>query len=107
MKPIKCGKCTTCCQWGNDTAIRPKLTPSEQMLLKGEAIQVVNGTQVNLETVLAAKANGDCVYLMNGGCSIYERRPEQCRTFDCRNLFRGMSDKTFIKVIMKGKDKCR
>lgn len=33
---------------------------------------------------LLKKADGGCVYLVDGGCGIYDRRPEVCRGFDCR-----------------------
>lgn len=33
---------------------------------------------------LKVTAEGDCVYLGEGGCTIYERRPWLCRIFDCR-----------------------
>lgn len=29
------------------------------------------------------KPNGECIYLDAHGCSIYEKRPTLCRTFDC------------------------
>lgn len=31
---------------------------------------------------------GDCIYLTPDGCSIWERAPWTCRTFDCRDLSR-------------------
>ena len=34
---------------------------------------------------LAAQANGDCTYLdAEAGCTIHDRRPMICRSFDCR-----------------------
>lgn len=34
---------------------------------------------------VAAQPNGDCHYLdPKAGCTIYERRPAMCRSFDCR-----------------------
>ena len=36
-------------------------------------------------TYLATRDNGDCVYLCSGGCSIYETRPNICRSYDCRD----------------------
>lgn len=37
--------------------------------------------QVGLAYSLIEKPNKDCVFLENGGCSIYEVRPTQCRTY--------------------------
>jgi hypothetical protein len=43
---------------------------------------------------LAKKADGSCVYLIDGKCSIYGNRPGSCRTYDCRasGLLLGWSD---------------
>jgi Fe-S-cluster containining protein len=40
--------------------------------------------------VLKSKPDGSCVYLGDQGCSIYERRPQMCRAFDCRLMVKGM-----------------
>lgn len=37
--------------------------------------------------VLAADERGRCVYLGERGCTIYERRPYLCRSFDCRKHY--------------------
>lgn len=36
---------------------------------------------------LAADENGHCVYLGPSGCTIYDRRPLLCRSFDCRKHY--------------------
>lgn len=36
--------------------------------------------------MLAHKPNGDCIYLGESGCTIYDRRPTICREMDCRLL---------------------
>lgn len=36
---------------------------------------------------LEIKNNGSCVYLGKSGCTIHNRRPIVCRTFDCRLLY--------------------
>jgi Fe-S-cluster containining protein len=36
--------------------------------------------------MLAHKANGDCIYLEEKGCSIHGRAPYMCRTMDCRTI---------------------
>jgi Fe-S-cluster containining protein len=36
---------------------------------------------------LATEANGHCVYLGTSGCTIYDRRPLLCRSFDCRKHY--------------------
>jgi hypothetical protein len=37
--------------------------------------------------LLATEANGHCVYLGATGCTIYDRRPFLCRSFDCREHY--------------------
>jgi Fe-S-cluster containining protein len=36
------------------------------------------------ELVLQRRSDGACVHLGERGCTVYERRPAVCRTFDCR-----------------------
>ena len=40
---------------------------------------------------LKRRENGDCVYLSESSCTIYERRPSACRAFDCREIFLGQT----------------
>jgi Fe-S-cluster containining protein len=37
--------------------------------------------------LLATTATGQCVYLGASGCTIYDRRPLLCRSFDCRKHY--------------------
>ncbi len=37
---------------------------------------------------LLQKANGECVYLSADGCTIHNRAPQICRSFDCAALYR-------------------
>ena len=37
--------------------------------------------------LLATETNGQCVYLGAAGCTIYDRRPLLCRSFDCRKHY--------------------
>lgn len=45
-------------------------------------------TETGIEdvTVLKHRDDGSCIYLKNGRCSIYERRPYYCRVYDCRPM---------------------
>lgn len=38
--------------------------------------------------ILDRLPNGNCFYLGDGGCTIWDRTPYQCRMFDCREYFR-------------------
>jgi len=94
MKELDCGGCTACCEWGDDTAIRPVLSQYEQSVLRHTIVKGV--------ARLEANEHGNCVYLGNKGCTIYDHRPDQCKFFDCRHLYNNMKDKTFIRVILRG-----
>ena len=37
--------------------------------------------------LLATGSHGECTYLGASGCTIYERRPLLCRSFDCRKHY--------------------
>jgi uncharacterized protein len=41
--------------------------------------------------VLKHKDDGDCVYLGADGCTIHDRAPAVCRSFDCRAYFLSMN----------------
>lgn len=107
MSELVCGDCTVCCQWGGDDLIRPELDAGEALLLKGEQVTRIDGTQVNTVTVLAMNEVGACVYLGDEGCTIYKDRPFICQIFDCRESYRGLKDKAFVKVLVKGRDMCK
>ena len=67
---VPCGTCRACCKgpWF------VKLMPWEKE--KHGGVDVV-----------PKKENGDCVYLADEGCSLFDKpeRPHVCRLFDCRN----------------------
>lgn len=49
--------------------------------------------------ILKHKPNGECVYLDDKGCTIWEQRPAVCRTFDCRALVRKLGPgRTYLAV---------
>ncbi len=48
---------------------------------------VTDRTSGNAVFLLATEANGQCVYLGDSGCTIYDRRPLLCRSFDCREHY--------------------
>jgi Fe-S-cluster containining protein len=105
MSELVCGECTICCQWGGDELIRPELSSEEALLLKGEVVTRIEGTQVNSVTVLAMKENGDCIYLEDKGCTVYKDRPFICRIFDCRESYEGLKDRSFVRVLFQGRVK--
>ena len=100
---ISCDGCTLCCR-GADVQV-----------LLGDGItdlEVVLHPTVPGAFSLASKPGGECIYLGEGGCTIYERRPSTCRRFDCRVVTQKMSkrvarEKNLLEIWMKGKERLR
>ena len=78
---IPCGSCHLCCR--GDLIL---LMPDE-----GDVIESYQCDVMELPSgpvaVVKKGADGNCIYLGPDGCSIYDRAPVICRTFDCRRLF--------------------
>jgi Fe-S-cluster containining protein len=47
--------------------------------------------QIGQHRVLKTKPNGECTHLSEDGCTIYDRRPSVCRTYDCRKHFNSLA----------------
>lgn len=54
-------------------------------LSKKEA-QEIPHTLVDGHAAIIPDENGVCPFLVDNACSIYEKRPQSCRQFDCRDL---------------------
>lgn len=72
---VPCNGCTLCCR---HDAVR-LLPGDDPKQYKTEQHDHFPG-----QLMLAHKPNGDCIYLGEHGCTIYERRPRMCREMDCR-----------------------
>lgn len=82
LPPLNCAGCRKCCQGGNAATLRPE---------RGDDVtRYVTRRGSDGERVLKTRKNGDCIYLGSTGCSIYARRPYECRTLDCRTYFLGL-----------------
>ena len=74
---LKCEGCTQCCR-GPDRLL--PIDPSQAEMYEVQMVRFGTGYL----TVLAMKENSDCIYLQENGCSIWHRRPIECRQYDCR-----------------------
>lgn len=97
-----CNGCTLCCQ--NDAVRLYHFEDASQW--KTEPHPWFIG-----HLMLAHKANGDCYYLEENGCSIQETKPYMCRTGDCRlvalkipGFFARESDRVNLAVWRKGRE---
>lgn len=81
---VPCNGCTECCR---SRQLLP-LHPEQGDDVQSYRFQILKDRMSAKPVfVLAADENGRCVYLGDAGCTIYERRPFLCRSFDCRKHY--------------------
>lgn len=81
---VPCGSCTLCCQGHQPIVVMEKFgdTPT-QYLAESQGLNR-HGEEV---FYIDHQENGDCIYLDRAkGCTIHDRRPALCRSFDCAAL---------------------
>ncbi len=81
---MPCNSCTECCSSNQGLVLHPDQgddVESYQFRILGHRD---TGDPV---FALAADESGRCVYLGSNGCTIYDRRPFLCRSFDCRQHY--------------------
>jgi Fe-S-cluster containining protein len=71
---VPCGTCNACCTCGYEVEVFADDDPSLEAVPSSK-----DGARV-----LVRNADGSCRYLIDGKCSVYDRRPRACREFDCR-----------------------
>ena len=74
---VPCGTCTACC---HGDAVR--LLPHED----ASRWQTEPHPYMTGALMLAHKANGDCLYLGDSGCTRQADKPQQCHEMDCRRI---------------------
>jgi len=80
---VPCGGCTECCRSNQGLLLHPE-RGDDVASYEHRAIADQAGKPVYL---LATTGSGACVYLVPAGCTIYDRRPVLCRSFDCRKHY--------------------
>lgn len=73
---VPCGDCVSCC-----THVKIDLYPPHD-----DPALFETHTDANGRVTLAQQDDGSCWYLRDTKCTIYDRRPATCRSFDCRAL---------------------
>ena len=81
---VNCDGCTECCRSGQGLVLHPEHGDEVDSYEHRVAGHRDDGSPV---FVLATSDKGACVYLGARGCTIYERRPVLCRSFDCRKYY--------------------
>lgn len=78
--------CCECCRRGQVIVLFP--SEVERFPKKDRRKKTFGKHKVQ---ALRIKPNGDCIYLEDGECTVYNRRPKICKTFDpgswaCKNV---------------------
>lgn len=90
---VPCGTCTLCC---HGDAIR--ILPHED----ATRWQTQPHDRVPGALMLAHKANGDCVYLGDAGCTRQADKPQVCCEMDCRRVATNISKQEAERLDKKG-----
>jgi uncharacterized protein len=75
---VPCGDCRGCCVSGYPVPIRAQDAPMRA------AIPAANLVASGGREFMTARADGTCPMLVERECSVYARRPQTCRDYDCR-----------------------
>jgi len=79
---VACGDCRGCCVSSYYVKVRAGETAA---LARIGAENLQAGPPGDPEArLMGYQANGHCLMLRDGNCSIYSDRPETCRSYDCR-----------------------
>jgi len=81
--PVPCNGCTECCRSGQGLFLHPEQGDD----VAAYQTRIAADSSGNPVFLLATTPAGACVYLGPSGCTIYERRPVLCRSFDCRKHY--------------------
>lgn len=79
---VPCGDCVGCCVSSYHIALRPQdehvaaLVPAEHLL---STLDARSGYRY-----MGYRDDGTCPMLVERRCTVYERRPQTCRDYDCR-----------------------
>ncbi|HZX45304.1 MAG TPA: YkgJ family cysteine cluster protein [Candidatus Nanoarchaeia archaeon] len=74
MTKIDCGECSDCCK----DPLNPVLMPYEENDYPGSIVNINTPYRV-IHTL--AKKDGHCIFLIDGKCTIYNKRPFECRIY--------------------------
>lgn len=102
---VPCGLCRACCRRervlldpGLDDVASYETVPATL----SDALRKTLGPASENARMLAHKENGDCFYLGENGCTIWDRAPWLCRSFDCRKWFLKFSRADRRQLLAKG-----
>ena len=79
---VPCGDCTACCTSSYFIHIQPH-EAAALARIPGEYLVDAPGLPTG-HVVMGYDEHGCCPMFVDGGCSIYNDRPQTCRAYDCR-----------------------
>jgi Fe-S-cluster containining protein len=79
---VACGTCVGCCTSSYFVKVRAHEKAALEHIGSDNLRPVPGATNGNM--LMGFDEQGHCFMFANGGCSIYQHRPETCRTYDCR-----------------------
>jgi hypothetical protein len=79
---VACGDCRGCCTSSYFIKVRAHETTALARIGANNLRPVPGAT--NGSMLMGFDEHGHCLMFANGSCSIYQDRPETCRTYDCR-----------------------
>jgi Fe-S-cluster containining protein len=79
---VACGDCVGCCTSSYFIKVRAHEKAALEHIGPDNVRPVPGATNGNM--LMGFDEQGHCFMFVNGGCSIYQHRPETCRTYDCR-----------------------
>ncbi|MDE3197709.1 MAG: YkgJ family cysteine cluster protein [Acidobacteriota bacterium] len=99
LTEVPCKGCTECCRHNSAVFLHPGEGDDVRSYQVRAIARPENGELVFL---LATKENKECVYLGPDGCTIYERRPFLCRSFDCRKHYLILPKQDRVNLVNAG-----
>jgi Fe-S-cluster containining protein len=96
---VPCNGCTLCCRGYQAIILHPECGDDAA---KYQTVEVPNPLTGEPALMVEQKPNGDCIYLGEQGCSIYEDRPIICRGYDCRKHYMTLTKAVRQALVEKG-----
>lgn len=90
---VPCNGCTACCR-GEIVMLFPEHGDNPKVLAQH--------FDLGGKLILEQTDSGDCVYLKDGGCSVWEDRPAMCRAFDCRRHYQSFTRSERRRMVKSG-----
>ena len=85
-RTVACGSCSACCCGELIALVEGDIPALYPDAFEDPDSRIREILPVALKFFLPHGKDGNCVYLVEGKCSVYDYRPQLCRTFDCTDL---------------------